>query len=80
MPLFPDYTPVYNSKGKRILWLGIDKGAKWTHSGQPLTFTNWKDSIHANNDQHSSIGSKTWIWYNAYVSSVQCAFICEKDI
>ena len=78
---FPsDNTPVADSRGKVALWLGIDKGAKWTHNGQPLSFNNYRDLPHANVDLHSILASRHWTWYISRESSEYCAFICEKYI
>ena len=75
---FPDHTPATDSRGNQGMWLGINKGANWTHSGQPLTFTNWFRSSFANDDQYSTIAPGHWQWYSKRQPSEQFGFICEK--
>ena len=75
-----DHTPARNSRGSLQQWLGIDKGAIWTHSGQPLNFTNWKGPSDGNKDLGTSVGYGSWKWDNTWRFSEKAVFICEKNI
>ena len=72
--------PARNSRGHNGQWLGIDKGATWAHSGEPLNFTNWRSEADGNRDRASIITVEQWIWGNDFETSEKAAFICEKNI
>ena len=72
-----DGVPATNSRGLLQTWLGLDEGESWTHSGQPVTFTNWKEQTHA---LHTTLSYGSWIWWSHWTASEKCGFICEKNI
>ena len=74
-----DYIPARNSRGYYDQWLGIDKGATWTHSGEQLSFNNWKDASHGNQDLNTVISRGKWEWQNTYMASEKASFICERE-
>ena len=76
---FADHRPARNSGKGNAQWLGIDGGSSWTHSGQPLNFSNYKESPD-NRFPYSVITYDRWKWNKDRRSSAKCAFICERDI
>ena len=78
---FLDYKPAINSENWHYIWLGIDKGATWTHNGQQLNYTNWVDGSHGNKDRASTMHTDSdWRWKNELMVSEKNGFVCEKDI
>ena len=71
--------PARNSRGVFHQWLGVNGSTSWTHSGQKLNFTNW-ETLTQENDRHSVVTNRAWVWHYNWTSSDKCGFICEKNV